>query len=174
MPQKQRRKPITDMAVENTKETFHLGFTVAPVIATAITYFFRKDIHLVIELVFIIIVIAVNFYILWLRSKTEENKELSLFYTFLTNDVLPNQSGDEQTYNVVVAVIEDKDNSDFRDGAQTEFKTKVNLKKVRDILSKEPKLKNPILEKLMDILSKEPKSKNPILKEQLLEALVSQ
>jgi len=63
-----------------------------------------KDVHFVIELLFLIAAILVNARLLWLRSKREKNKELSLFRTFLNNRLLPNRSGEQQTYNVQIAV----------------------------------------------------------------------
>jgi hypothetical protein len=138
---KPHRKPITDSAVDSTKEIFHLGFAVAPVIASIVATVIGANIHLAIELAFIAVVIVFNFCILWLRSKTEENKELSLFYTFRTNNLRPNQSGDEQAYNVEVAVIESEDSSYFRDNLQRKFKTELDLEKLKGLLSRESKLK---------------------------------
>lgn len=142
--QKRQRTPVTESSVENTKEIFHLGFSVAPIIGAILTTLMGKDIHLLVELIVIVIVILINSYILWLRSKTEEDKELSLFYTFWTNKILPNQSGDKQAYNVEVAIIEDEGASYFREAVRNKFKTEVNLEKLKNLLAN-PKFKNAIL-----------------------------
>lgn len=136
MTQKPRRQPITETAVENIKETSHWVFAIAPIIASILATLFGKDTH-VLEFTFIVLAILVNFFILWLKSRTEENKELSLYYTFWTNNLPPNRTGDEQRYKVEIAVIEAKESAYFRDNLKRKFKT-------------EPKLKNPNLVEVRD------------------------
>lgn len=142
---KQQRTSHVETSFANAIESFHLVFAVAPIFALIITTLLGKDLHFIIELILVGIVIVVNFFILSRKKVTEEGEELSPLYTFWTNKVLPNQSGNQQRYNVTVAIIEDAGRSYFRDNVQNKFKTKLNLEQLKSLLSKESKLKNPIL-----------------------------
>ena len=124
MSNKRPKSHITDEALESIIENFHLGFAVAPAIAAILATIigFGKVTHLYIELSFVFAVIVINFAILYLKSKTDESNDLSLFYTFRTNRLLPVQSGKKESYKVEIAVIEDKDNADFREKLQESFK----------------------------------------------------
>src|SRR5215213_1016330 len=99
-------KQLTKTAVDNLKETSHWVFAIAPIIASVLATLFGRDAH-ILELVFIVAAIFINFLLLWLSSKFEEEKELSLFHTFWTNNLLPNRTGAWQEYDVKIAIIED-------------------------------------------------------------------
>lgn len=144
MSQKLSERHISDDSLESVIENFHLGFAVAPAIAAILATIvgFGKTVHLGIELSFVIAVIIINFIILWLKSKTDEGKELSLFYTFRTNKLLPVQSGKKESYKVEIAVIEDKDKSYFRESLQDNFKKEVSFEEFSKYLLTLPKFKN--------------------------------
>lgn len=155
---------ITDDSLENVIENFHLGFAVAPVIAAILATIvgFGKDIHLYIELSFVIAVIFINFVVLYLKSKTDESKELSLFYTFRTNKLLPVRSGKRESYKVEIAVIEDKKRSYFRENLQDNFKREISFEDFKEYLSTLPRFKELRLNEheLRKFLVKEIKDRN--------------
>lgn len=113
-------KKITRIAVENIKETSHWTFAIAPVVAFALAQVFETDTHYL-ELIFIFLAIIVNFIILFLRSKAEENKELTLFYTFWYDKLKPVKLGREQKYNVKIAVVEDEEKAYFSESLEQRF-----------------------------------------------------
>lgn len=136
MAQKTQRKSITESLVENIKETSHWIFVYAPIIASALATWFRSDTH-ILEFTVIALAISINFLILWLRSKIaeQENKELSLFYTFRTNNLLPNQSGEELVLSTDVAVVEYKGRQYFIEKLKKKFESEpsdVNADRVED------------------------------------------
>ncbi|MCU1264513.1 MAG: hypothetical protein JWM21_831 [Acidobacteria bacterium] len=138
MKKKRKRKATRNISVRHALQSLHLGFAIAPLIASIVATLVGRDIHYKIELDFIIVVITANFSILWLRWPR-------LFYTFWTDDLPPSQSGHEQTYHAEVAIIEDRQSSYYRDKVQHRFKTEVDFEQLRSALSKEPKLKNTVL-----------------------------
>jgi hypothetical protein len=139
MSRKSITSSISDNLIENTKESFHLVFAIAPAIAAIVTHFYGGDLHLRVELSLIAVVIVVNFVILALRSKMDTTKELSLLYTFFFNKLLPNRSGTKQTYDTLVAIIEDKDFSYFRKAVETKFKKTLDMNKIRGLLLNQKK-----------------------------------
>lgn len=147
----ERRESKADVSFAFTRESFHLVFAVAPVIALIITTLMGKtrlmgtETHLVIEVTLIALVVAVNFYILSRKPDVGGGEQLSPLRTFWTNDLLPSQSGDQQTYNVTVAIIEDEKAGYFRDAVQNRFKTELNLEQLKNLLSKETKSRHSLL-----------------------------
>jgi hypothetical protein len=136
MTQKRRRKLSTPPAVERTLEIIHIGYAVAPGIAILLATIFRKDIHLYIELGFIVIVIVVNFYIL-LKPKTEESKDekgLSLFYTFLFNAIKPVKISTEQKYEVKIAIVEDENKAYFKERLDKQFHKETDASKRHSVI----------------------------------------
>ena len=132
MKQKHLRKIYTPHAVEKTLEIIHISYAITPGIAAVITTILRKDLHLLVEAGFIFITIAINFYI-FLKPKTEETKSgrgLTLFWTFLTNQIKPVKKPTEQKYKVQVVIVEDKGNLYFKQQLDEQFhKAKKNLVK---------------------------------------------
>jgi len=140
-----RKKTFTDKDLKRIAENYHLALTVAPVLAGVFVYITRSDIHLLVELLVVAVVVAVNVYILLRRSKTKDNKELSLFYTFRTNDLPPPKTGGQQKYNVKVAVVEDKDDGYFASDVQDRFLKEFDIEKLKSLLSNEGWLNSSIL-----------------------------
>lgn len=147
MTQRFKLRHITDTTVEHTKETFHLVFAVAPAIGAIVsTIIGRELLDLFVEVGLVTLVVLINFGILWLTSQAaKETKELSPFYTFWWNNLLPNRSGDRQTYDVRVLIIENTGESQFREDLQKRFKTEFSVEKLKAVLAKEARLKQPIL-----------------------------
>jgi hypothetical protein len=145
MVQKISNKPITEVLVENIKEASHWVFAIAPIIASILATLFGSDTHFL-EFIFIILAILTNFVILWLRSKTEENKELSLFYTFWTNNLRPNQSGTELLFNTEIAIIEDSEKAYFRERLEKKFQSEPKDGDKRRVPNRDEKLRfRPVL-----------------------------
>lgn len=134
MTRKSTASLISDHTIENTTESFHLVFAIAPALAAILTYLYGTDLHLRVELALVASVIIVNFFILWLRSKTDKTQELSLLHTFITNKLPPNRSGTKQIYDTLVAVIEDKDFTYFREEIESKFKKRFDVKKLKELL----------------------------------------
>jgi hypothetical protein len=153
MSKTKKRRRVTNADVERLAENLHVIFGAAPFAAAILATLFRKRIHLIAELVLIGSVIVFNFIILWLRSKTDENKELSLFYTFRTNRLLPVKIPEKQTYYVNLGIIEADESKHFRDDLKNKFKKELNFGTLRSIFSKVPKLraieKNSEIEKVV-------------------------
>jgi hypothetical protein len=127
---------VKKKALEHFTEHSHFMFACLPVGASIWAVFFGTDTHYI-ELVIVIAVIVLNFSILALRSRIEENKELSLLRTFRTDELQPVKTGKEQRYNVEVAVIKDGNGAYFRENLERRFK-------------KEPELKNLVLKETGD------------------------
>jgi hypothetical protein len=142
MTRKFRTTLISDNAIENTTESFHLVFAIAPAIAAILTHLYGTDLHLKVELALVALVIIVNFCILGLRSKTDKTHELSLLHTFITNKLPPNRSGTKQIYDTLIAIIEDKDFTYFRGAVETKFKKTFDLEKVKELLLNQRRNRN--------------------------------
>lgn len=149
MEQKPNTNHISEDSFESVIENFHLAFAVFPVIAAILATItgLGKTLHLGIELSLIFVTICINFYILWRKSKADKSEDLNLFYTFRTNRLLPVQSGKKESYNVRIAVIEDKDKTYFRENLQDTFKKELDFEEFLNYLITLPKLKNLDLSK---------------------------
>lgn len=137
-----KRRLVTNADVERLAENLHITFMFAPFFAGILATFFSKRIHLITELFLIGSVIVLNFFILWRRSKTDENKELSLFYTFRSNRLLPVKIPEQQEYYVNLGIIEAEKGTYFRERLKSKFKTELDMRMLRSIFSKVPKLRN--------------------------------
>ena len=142
-----RLRLITDTTVEQTKETFHLVFAVAPAFGAIIsTLIGRELLDLFIEVGLVSVVVFINFALLLLSARAaKKTKELSPFFTFWWNKLLPNRSGDRQEYDVRVAVIEERSEHRFSSALKRKFKREFGVEKLKALLSQEHRLKNPIL-----------------------------
>lgn len=163
---------LGEVSLEDTKTVFHLAYAIAPAIAASvavvIALFLPHDVsnsealRLSIEIGLIIMALCVNGYILWRKSEeAKETRELNPLHTFIWNRLLPNRSGDEQTYDVKVAIIDDVKTNEFRKDLQQRFKNEFDIAKLKELLLSERRLKNPILtEAKLDDLTVEIKDPN--------------
>lgn len=137
----EHRRSKADASFTFTIESFHLIFALAPFIASITIMLIGKtklmgtELHLLIELLLIAVVIVTNFYILSRKIDTGGSEELNPLRTFLTGNLSPMRSGDEQKYNVRVAFIEDEKSELFQEEVESRFKTEFNFERLKHLLS---------------------------------------
>jgi len=134
------RKPGLKRFVEWIEEDFVLYFhwvlALAPVAAIILGALFGSATHIM-EALFGMAAIAVNFALLGLRSRIEENPELTLFRTFWSGTILPpSQPAKELLFNTEVAIIEADEDSYYGEAVHEKFQTR--LKATVDKGDREP------------------------------------
>lgn len=146
------RKRFGKLRLENTITAFHLIFAIAPALGAIIATFVGDEvIHLWVELGLLVAVVLINFGLLWLHSRVaEEKEESSPLYTFWSDKLPPNSSGDRQSADTRIAIIEvssveDSGTGIFRKALKARFKTEFSINKLKEILSTEARLKSTVL-----------------------------
>lgn len=140
MAQKLQKETILKKVEQRFPEYSHWVFACGPLIASILATLFKTNTH-ILEFIFIVLAIIANFIILRKRSKTEENKELSLFDTFLTNNLPPNRSGEELLFNTEVAIIEDEGRAYFEQKLEKKFQHESKADDENGVLAKDEKLR---------------------------------
>lgn len=108
----------------NITEYLHWVLSFAPILASILGTFINSINHKA-EVVLVTSAIGVNLLLLWLRSRWEKNKELSLFRTFITGNVGPPvKPAGELLFNTEIAIVEEGDRKYFVDQLNEKFQTK--------------------------------------------------
>jgi hypothetical protein len=117
-------KHLGELVERNITEYLHWIVAVAP-IAAGILGAFTGSVSHYWEIGFATSAIAVNVFLLCLRSRFEENKELSLFTSFVTGNLPPPlHPAEELLFNTEVGIVEAKENSYFQNRLEMKFHTK--------------------------------------------------